>query len=119
LPEEIPNIDMEKRISRKDDESLYQPKIHSKRIRSLFSLREETGKPMTDLVDQAIHELVESYRTDNLEEPAVERKERSFGRSYREKEFAFGHYAEGKFCYILVKNGQQFGTKERLQTSPA
>lgn len=29
--EEIPNTDMENRIDRKDDESLYQPKIHSEK----------------------------------------------------------------------------------------
>lgn len=63
---------MEKRISRKDDERSFQPKIHSKRIRTLFSLKEETGKPMTVLVDEAIRELAESYRTDNLEEPQME-----------------------------------------------
>jgi len=62
---------MENRINRKDDESLYQPKIHSKRIRTLHSLKEETGKPMTVLLDQAIRDLAESYRTDNLEEEPV------------------------------------------------
>jgi len=63
---------MENRIGRKDDESLYQPKIHSKRIRTLYSLKQETGKPMTVLVDQAIRDLAESYRTDHLEEPVME-----------------------------------------------
>jgi hypothetical protein len=63
---------MENRIDRKDDEWLYQPKIQSKSIRTLFSLREETGKPMTVLVDEAMRELAESYRTDNPEESAIQ-----------------------------------------------
>jgi hypothetical protein len=70
-PEEIPNNDMENRIDRKDDESLYQPQIHSKRIRALYQLKQVTGKPMTVLVDQAIRDLTESYRTENLEEDPV------------------------------------------------
>jgi len=60
-PEEIPNTDMENRIDRKDDESLYQPKIHSERVRTLYSLKQATGKPMTVLLDQAIRDLAESY----------------------------------------------------------
>ena len=52
---------MENRIDRKDDESLYQPKIHSERIRALYQLKQATGKPMTVLLDQAIRELAESY----------------------------------------------------------
>jgi hypothetical protein len=52
---------MENRIDRKDDESLYQPKIHSERIRTLYQLKLETGKPMTVLLDQAIRELAASY----------------------------------------------------------
>jgi len=39
FPEEIPNNDMENRIDRKDDEPLYQPKIHSGRIRALYQLK--------------------------------------------------------------------------------
>jgi len=62
---------MENRIDRKDDESLYQPHIHSKRIRALYQLKQVTGKPMTVLVDQAIRDLTESYRTENLEEDPV------------------------------------------------
>jgi len=52
---------MENRIDRKDDESLYQPKIHSERIRTLYSLKEATGKPMTVLLDQAIADLASNY----------------------------------------------------------
>lgn len=53
---------MENRIDRKDDESLYQPKIHSEIIRSLYQIKEITGIPMTVLVDIAIREFLESYQ---------------------------------------------------------
>ena len=52
---------MENRIDRKDDESLYQPKIHSERIKTLYSLKQTTGKPMTVLLDQAIRDLASNY----------------------------------------------------------
>ena len=51
---------MENRIDRKDDESLYQPKIHSERIKALYNLKRATGKPMTVLLDQAIRDLAEN-----------------------------------------------------------
>jgi uncharacterized protein YpbB len=65
---------MEHRVDRKNDEALYQPKIHSERIRALYNLKLATGKPMTVLLDQAIRELAESYSAEyNLEEePAIE-----------------------------------------------
>jgi hypothetical protein len=52
---------MENRIDRKNDESLYQPKIHSERIRALYRLKQDTGKPMTVLLDQAIQDFAASY----------------------------------------------------------
>ena len=52
---------MENRIDRKGDESLYQPKIHSERIRTLYGLKQQTGKPMTVLIDQAIYDLAQRY----------------------------------------------------------
>ena len=54
---------MEKKIDRKKDESLYQPKIHSERIRSLYRIKEATGNPMTVLLDEAIREFAASYGT--------------------------------------------------------
>ena len=51
---------MENRIDRKGDESLYQPKIHSERIRTLYNLKRATGRPMTVLLDQAIRDLAEN-----------------------------------------------------------
>ena len=56
---------MENRIDRKDDENLYQPKIHSERIRSLYQIKQTTGKPMTVLLDQAIQDFAASYGTQN------------------------------------------------------
>ena len=49
---------MRERISRSDDEKLYQPAIHSRHIRRLHQISEVTGEPMTVLVDQAIREFV-------------------------------------------------------------
>ena len=75
LSELYPNNDMENRIDRKDDESLYQPKIHSERIKTLYGLKRATGKPMTVLLDQAIRDLAENagviYQVD--EEPIFEK----------------------------------------------
>ena len=47
------------RINRSDDEELYQPKIHSERIRALYHLKEITGLPLTVLLDLAIGEFLE------------------------------------------------------------
>jgi uncharacterized protein YpbB len=52
---------MENRIDRKNDESLYQPKVHSDRIKELYNLKQATGMPMTVLLDQAIRELAKNY----------------------------------------------------------
>ena len=49
-------------IRRYDDERLYQPRIHSRRIRELHRISEETGAPMTVLVDMALREFVERQR---------------------------------------------------------
>jgi hypothetical protein len=49
------------RISREDDENLYQPKLHSDRVRELYVLKERTGVPMTVLIDRAVAELVVRY----------------------------------------------------------
>jgi hypothetical protein len=56
---------MNERINRKNDENLYQPKIHSRRIRELYTLKEMTGIPMTVLLDLAIQELIEKSATDS------------------------------------------------------
>lgn len=45
---------MTERIKRHDDERLYQPRLHSKRIRELHRLSEEQGEPMTVVLDQIV-----------------------------------------------------------------
>ena len=60
---------MENRIDRQRDEFLYQPRIHSERIRELYRLKEARGAPMTVLLDFAIREFVASYGGPLREEP--------------------------------------------------
>ena len=62
---------MENRVDRKNDEMVYQLKIHSERIRELYQLKEATGAPMTVLLDFAIREFVASYGASGplIEEP--------------------------------------------------
>ena len=50
------------RVSRGDDEGLYQPRIHSRHIRALHQISRETGEPMTVLLDQAVGHFVEGYQ---------------------------------------------------------
>lgn len=47
-----------RKISRKEDEHCYQPRIHSERIRQLYVIKEATGIPITVLLDMAIEEYV-------------------------------------------------------------
>ena len=77
---------MENRIDRKDDESLYQPKIHSERIKTLYGLKQATGKPMTVLLDQAIRDLAENYGViyQFEEEPILEKVEQETWEDIRE-----------------------------------
>jgi len=77
---------MENRIDRKDDEALYQPKIHSERIKTLYSLKEATGKPMTVLIDQAIRDLAANYGViyQFEEEPALKKVEQETWEDIRE-----------------------------------
>ena len=48
------------RMDWSEDERLYQPRIHSRRIRALHRLREEMREPMTMLVDRALGEFIYS-----------------------------------------------------------
>ena len=50
---------MKERIDRKSDEYLYQPRIHSDRIRSLYQIKLVTGIPLTVLLDMAIVKFLE------------------------------------------------------------
>lgn len=52
---------MTERVSRKDDERLYNPRIHSRHIRRLHRISELTGEPMTVLIDRILREFVERY----------------------------------------------------------
>ena len=50
------------RMNWDDDEKLYQPRIHSQRIRALHQISGELGEPMTVLVDQALAQYIDQYR---------------------------------------------------------
>lgn len=50
---------MKERINRQADENLYQPKIHSDRIRGLYQIKVITGLPLTVLLDMAIERFIE------------------------------------------------------------
>jgi hypothetical protein len=77
---------MENRIDRKNDESLYQPKIHSERIRTLYQLKQATGKPMTVLLDQAVADLAANYGIiyQFPEEPVMEKVSKETWEEIRE-----------------------------------
>ena len=49
------------RVSRKDDERLYQPQIRGDRIKALYQLKLLTGLPLTVLVDMAIARLLDDH----------------------------------------------------------
>jgi hypothetical protein len=55
------------RIQRHDDERLYQPGIHSRRIRELYRISEETGEAITVLVDRALREFIRRRSPDQAE----------------------------------------------------
>jgi len=50
---------MKERVNRQSDENLYQPKIHSDRIKSLYRIKLATGIPLTTLLDRAIEKFIE------------------------------------------------------------
>lgn len=58
---------MRERINRQTDEDLYQPKIHSQRIRELYGLKLITGLPMTVLLDYAIQDFIVKAREHHLD----------------------------------------------------
>lgn len=67
---------MKERIDRQADENLYQPKIHSERIRSLYQIKLVTGLPLTVLLDMAIEEFLEEQGK-KIKEQAKEYVERN------------------------------------------
>ena len=60
------------RIERHDDERLYQPRIHSRWIRTLHRISEEIGEPMTVLVDEALRRYVAHLDSAVVSESGVE-----------------------------------------------
>jgi hypothetical protein len=52
---------MKERVCRDGDEKIYQPKIHSDIIRELFIIGQETGLPITVLVDYAVRSYIATY----------------------------------------------------------
>jgi hypothetical protein len=58
---------MKERICRDGDENLYSPKIHSEKIRELFRIGQETGLPITVLVDYSVGKFIEAYNKRKLE----------------------------------------------------
>ncbi len=71
---------MKERINRESDENLYQPKIHSCRIRSLYQIKLVTGIPLTVLLDMAIEKFVED-QCKKISEQTQEYGERNTYRS--------------------------------------
>lgn len=61
---------MKERIDRQDDENIYQPKIHSDRIRELYELSQETHLPMTVLVDYALRGYFQAYQEEKNKQQA-------------------------------------------------
>ncbi len=55
------NPNMKERIDRQDDENFYQPKIHSDRIKELYTLSQETHLPMTVIVDYALRSYYNAF----------------------------------------------------------
>lgn len=49
---------MSERMTWRDDERLYQPRIHSRRIRQLYEMGQTTNTPLTVLLDRAIGEFL-------------------------------------------------------------
>ena len=52
---------MKERMSWTDDERLYQPRVHSQRIRELHKIAEDTGKPMTRVLDDLVSKGIEEH----------------------------------------------------------
>ena len=56
------------RMRRHDDERLYQPRIHSQRIRKLYRISKEIEESITVLVDQALRWLLERQSSEGRQE---------------------------------------------------
>ena len=56
---------MVERIYRQADERIYQPKIHSSLIHTIYKMGKRAGLPMTVIVDLAIREYLGKHETDS------------------------------------------------------
>ncbi len=61
------------RIDRKNDEHLYQPAIHSERIRALYQIKLITGLPLTVIVDIALKDFISEFQVSD-QQPKYERQ---------------------------------------------
>ena len=90
------------RINRQNDENLYQPKIHSQRIRDLHTISESSGLPMTVLVDKAIEEFLERNSLNNgvlYEGEEVDNRELEF---FLTKAYQRGHNDGARYIWLNV-----------------
>lgn len=58
---------MAERIDRRDDKRIYQPALHSDRVIDLYLLKGSIHKPMTVILDTAVREYVQNYKTGEVE----------------------------------------------------
>jgi len=58
---------MRERINRQGDKKVYQPQLHSKRVKDLHFIKEKTGEPMTIHLDRAVCEYTRNYKTGEVE----------------------------------------------------
>ena len=54
-----------KRIDRSQDENIYQPKIHARRIRELYRIGQQLHIPLTVIIDQAIEAYINQLNQQN------------------------------------------------------
>lgn len=69
------NPNMKERVDRHDDENIYQPKIHSDRIKELYAICQETHLPMTVVVDYALRSYYNAFieeKEKQLEQAQIE-----------------------------------------------
>jgi hypothetical protein len=65
-------IERKERVCRETDEKIYQPKIHSENIKELYRIGQETGLPITVLVDYAVRGYIKAYEKRKAEQLKAE-----------------------------------------------
>ena len=93
---------MGERIKRVNDKDLYQPKIHSERIRDLYRIRILTHIPMTVLLDMAIAEFVEKIEMEFEEKHEFKPEE-------QKQELSGGDDPEDLSAYLEPYQNDPFG----------